>query len=325
MSCRSSVATWTSRRNAGTTWTCQWWPVTCESTRSPGGRGSGWEPGWSVVPTLGTVGLASSKSTSGLDVVSLGTTLLQFCFLTIPCSSSEQGAPWQDLGERQAAHVEAVEVWTQLVGSGRQGEHEPSQLCDHGQPLRGQARLHGRPWARHQSQRCRGPHMARSWTRWGVLSKNSFCWYFCFRQDHSIYRLCVQSGSLVSVRLKSTKARFRGLVVAAEVRGGHKTEHSSLQPKAPLRLSRADEGPLRLHQGHRSSQQMAEALQRCALWGDGLLKDQPLAFWIQRLKLCPKMGQVSNLRALLKVKWWLFWGFWLPTFTDNAIWQSEPP
>ena len=167
--------------------------------------------------------------------------------------------------------------------------------------------------------------MARSWTRWGVLSKNSFCWYFCFRQDHSIYRLCVQSGSLVSVRLKSTKARFRGLVVAAEVRGGHKTEHSSLQPKAPLRLSRADEGPLRLHQGHRSSQQMAEALQRCALWGDGLLKDQPLAFWIQRLKLCPKMGQVSNLRALLKVKWWLFWGFWLPTFTDNAIWQSEPP
>ena len=167
------------------------------------------------------------------------------------------------------------------------------------------------------------------------------CWQpSIYRQDHCLHGLCIQSGPSVGVCLKSAKTGLCRPLVAAQVWGRHSSEHCPLQPEASLWLPRTHEGSVRLHQGNRSSQQMAKTLQRCALWGDGLLRpDQPVKSdpvsqkcVETRIRLTfkddlePDSCLRQTLLGLLKVtKWWLFEATWLQSSTDNAIWQSGLP
>lgn len=80
--------------------------------------------------------------------------------MTLLTSSGQQSLPRQDLGQRQETHLEAVEVRTQHLGSGRSGGHQPAQLCHHGQLLHGQAGLHGGPRLSGADQRRGDPDLA---------------------------------------------------------------------------------------------------------------------------------------------------------------------
>ena len=214
------------------------------------------------------------------------------------CSSSEQGAPWQDLGERQAPHVEAVEVWAQLVGRGREGERQPAQLRHHGQPLCGQAGVHGGPRARHPGQRCGGSHLARRWTRWANFQNKTLKNLIFCRQDHCLHRLCLQSGPAVSVRLKPAQAGLCRPLVSAEVWSRHSSEHGALQPEASLWLPGTDEGALRLYKGDRSSQPVEETLQCCPLRGDGLLMTHiGAAHWLSKMTWIHERTQANTFEG----------------------------
>ena len=93
--------------------------------------------------------------------------------------SSQQSVPRLHLGQRQASHVEAVEVRTQHPGRGREGEHQPAQLRHHGQLLRGQAGVHGGPGQESHCQWCPGAHMAGTGSRYISSSwSNIFCSIF---------------------------------------------------------------------------------------------------------------------------------------------------
>ena len=53
-----------------------------------------------------------------------------------------------------------MEVRAQQPGRGREGKRQLAKLRHHGQLLRGQARLHGRPRLPHHRQRGRDHHLA---------------------------------------------------------------------------------------------------------------------------------------------------------------------
>ena len=122
------------------------------------------------------------------------------------------------MDQRQATQLEAVEVRAQLAGRGRQGEHQPAQLCHPRQLLHRQTGLDGRHREEVHGERGNDPDVARG--RAG--------------QDHLLHGPRAQPGDAQRVRVRQAQAGRGGADQLHQVRLHHTTEHGAVQPAAAL-------------------------------------------------------------------------------------------
>lgn len=167
---RYLVETWISKLRGDTTSMSRWWQGTSGSIPSHGERGLAWELELLDVITLENVDPDFYVWTAKQAVVccKILTHDNMFIVKLLIYFSSQQSFSRIHLGQWQETHLETVEVRPQHPGSGWSGEHQPAQLCHHGQLLRGQAGLHGGPRSQGQGQWCCCHHLAGTGTRWFI-------------------------------------------------------------------------------------------------------------------------------------------------------------